>query len=67
MDKPQHTKMQKKVSVRFRSGDGVYVFCQVRRYISMARKNGQRVLSVLYQAFRRTPYSPAFIPAQVTE
>jgi transposase len=57
-------KVQQKVSGGFRSADGANVFCQVRSYISTARKNGQRVLDVLYQAFRDTPYSPSFIQAQ---
>ena len=51
----------------FRSGDGAKVFCEVRSYISTARKNGQRVLDVLSQASRGTPYSPSCIHPQVTE
>lgn len=57
-------KVQQKVSGGFRSGGGANVFCQVRSYISTARKNGQRVLDVLYQAFRGTPSLPCCIPAQ---
>jgi len=60
-------KVQQKVSGGFRSGGGANVFCQVRSYLSTARKNDRRVLDVLYQAFRGTPYSPSFIPAQATE
>lgn len=54
-------KIQQKVSGGFRTPDGANVFCQVRAFISTARKNGQRVLDVLSRAFQGTPYRPPCI------
>ena len=55
-------KVKQKISGAFRTNDGANTFCDLRSYISTARKQGHNVIKALLGALTGEPFNPAAQP-----
>ena len=51
-------KVKQKISGTFRSDGGSREWCDIRSYISTARKNGMNVIQAIFDAFNGNPFMP---------
>jgi len=51
-------KVKQKISVVFRSAKRADMFCRIRSYISMSRKNSLSVFSAISEALNGRPFIP---------
>jgi transposase len=52
-------KVKQKISGAFRTEDGAKTFCDLRSYISTARKQGHNVIKSLFGSLTGSPFNPA--------
>ena len=57
-------KVQQKVSGSFRTLEGAHIFCDIRSYISTARKHGLNAIDAIYNAFLDQPFIPSINMAE---